>query len=91
MGQVLRDAREALGLSQEQMGFQADLHRTYVGQGERGERNLSLIALERWIQALGLTWEEVGRRLDQVPSRDRPSRRARRRASDHSGRQGPHA
>lgn len=80
MGQVLREAREALELSQEQLGFQADLHRTYIGQGERGERNLSLIALERWIHALGLTWAEVGLRLDQIPSRDRLGRRPRRRA-----------
>jgi transcriptional regulator with XRE-family HTH domain len=47
VGGNLRAYREARGLSQEGFADVLGVHRTYMGAIERGERNLSLQALER--------------------------------------------
>lgn len=38
----LRELRRKAGLSQEELGFRAGLHRTYIGSIERAEQNVSL-------------------------------------------------
>ena len=45
LGHALREAREGLGISQEELGFRSRLHRNYVGACERGEINLSFASL----------------------------------------------
>ncbi|HUT29084.1 MAG TPA: helix-turn-helix transcriptional regulator [Sedimentisphaerales bacterium] len=40
VGFNIRAIREARGLSQEELGDLAGLHRGYVGQIERGEKNI---------------------------------------------------
>ena len=47
VGRNLRAYREARGLSQEAFADLLDVHRTYMGGVERGERNLTLRSLER--------------------------------------------
>jgi transcriptional regulator with XRE-family HTH domain len=54
VGRNLRRYRLAHGLSQEAFAEQLGWHRTYVGGLERGERNLTLRALERTAEALAL-------------------------------------
>lgn len=51
-GAVLRGLREKQGLSQEQLGFKAELHRTYVSQLERGLKSPSLRTLDRIAKVL---------------------------------------
>jgi transcriptional regulator with XRE-family HTH domain len=46
-GRNLRVYRQAKGLSQEAFADQLEVHRTYMGGIERGERNLTLRSVER--------------------------------------------
>jgi transcriptional regulator with XRE-family HTH domain len=51
-GQKVRDIRKEKGLSQEQLSFKAELHRTYIGMIERAEKNITLVNIERIANAL---------------------------------------
>lgn len=51
-GARVREHRLNLGLSQEGLAEQSGLHWTYIGQVERGRRNLSLHNILRIAQAL---------------------------------------
>ncbi len=53
VGDNLRRYRQERGLSQEALADVLGFHRTYVGGLERGERNISLKALERLAEAIG--------------------------------------
>lgn len=51
-GQRVRACRTELEWTQEQLAEAAELHWTYVGQVERGERNISLRNMSRISSAL---------------------------------------
>lgn len=52
VGFNIRKFREKRGWSQEQLALEADLHRAYIGQIERGEKNIGLINLQKIADAL---------------------------------------
>lgn len=58
-GRNLRSQRKARGLSQEALAELADLHWTYVGSVERGERNVSIDNMCRLAWALGVDMREL--------------------------------
>lgn len=64
-GNILRQYRISSGLSQEQLSFKADLHRTYVGSVERGERNISLVNIMALCKALKIKPSELFKNLDE--------------------------
>jgi transcriptional regulator with XRE-family HTH domain len=45
LGRRVRERREALGLTQEELGERCGLHRTFIGSVERGERNVLVLNL----------------------------------------------
>lgn len=51
----IRSFRQKRKLSQEELAAMCDLHRTYVGAVERGERNVTLSTLEAFSSALGVS------------------------------------
>ncbi len=51
-GDKIRELRKEKGLSQEQLSFKADLHRTYIGMIERAEKNITLVNIEKIANAL---------------------------------------
>ena len=55
VGFNIRKIREERGLSQEELAGLAGLHRAYVGQIERGEKNIGLKNLEKIAKALGVS------------------------------------
>lgn len=63
LGERIRGRRQELGLSQEALADRADLHWTFVGQVERGQRNLSLHNLLKLAAALKLDPAELVRGL----------------------------
>ena len=59
LGNRLRELRDAAGLTQEALAHAADLHWTYIGQIERGERNLTYKSLLRLAKGLGLDPQDL--------------------------------
>lgn len=58
-GAVLRERREAAGISQEQLADRAGLHRTYVSLIERGKRTASIEVVRKVAAALGVSMTEL--------------------------------
>jgi transcriptional regulator with XRE-family HTH domain len=52
VGKRIRELRTQKGYSQEELADLARLHFTYVGSVERGERNISIVNLEKIARAL---------------------------------------
>jgi len=54
-GARLRALRSKAGLAQESLALKCGLDRTYIGSIERGERNVSLVNIERLARALDIS------------------------------------
>ncbi len=59
VGQHVRQAREKLGISQEELALRANVDRTYIGGVERGERNLGILNLLKIAKALDTSASEI--------------------------------
>ena len=55
LSRVVRQRREELGISQEELSNRSGLHRTYISDVERGSRNLSVRNLIRLAWALEMS------------------------------------
>jgi transcriptional regulator with XRE-family HTH domain len=60
-GNAVRSRRQKLGVSQEEFADMCDLDRTYIGGIERGERNLSLINIEKIARTFRISLSELFR------------------------------
>lgn len=66
VGRNVRRIRTRRGVSQEALAADLDVHRTYMGAVERGERNLTLRTVERLAAGLGVAAAEL---LREPPGR----------------------
>ena len=55
LGMRIRKLRTNMGFSQEDLAFNAYLDRSYIGEIERGERNLSFLNIEKISKALKMS------------------------------------
>ncbi len=58
-GKKLRLLRMSRGLSQEELGLQSGMHRTYIGQIERAEKNITISNAYRLAKTLELDIREL--------------------------------
>lgn len=59
VGKRIRAERKRQDISQEKLAEMADLHRTYIGMVERGERSISTYNLAKIRQALNVLIEKI--------------------------------
>lgn len=76
-GEELRKAREAAGLSQEKLGFEAEIDRSYVSLLEHDKKSPTLDVLFRICDALRIPASEMIARVEK--SRGAKGRSARQR------------
>jgi transcriptional regulator with XRE-family HTH domain len=71
LGEAIRELRLEIGISQERLADEADMHRTYVGGIERGERNVSYGNLLKIADALSVRSSELLARSEAIQARRR--------------------
>lgn len=65
-GNTIRKLRKEKKLSQEELGFQANLHRTYIGMIERGEKNITLENIQKLSKGLDVSMNLIFEKLNKI-------------------------
>ena len=58
VGKRIKELRNKLGISQEELAFRSEIHRTYIASLEVGKRNISIETLEKVVNALEVSLSE---------------------------------
>lgn len=58
VGKRIKELRNNLGISQEELADKANIHRTYIASLEVGKRNVSVVTLEKIVEALEVSLSE---------------------------------
>lgn len=58
-GKHVKSLRQESKLSQEELAYKAGLHRTYIGMIERGEKNITLINIEKIANAFDISLDKL--------------------------------
>ena len=58
-GENIRFYRKKLNISQEELAFRANLHRTYIGMIERAEKNITLLNIQKIANALKIEIKDL--------------------------------
>lgn len=65
-GLHIRDLRRQKGLSQEAFADVCDLHRTYIGSIERGEKAITIATANKLAKALDIPLSEIFSRVEDT-------------------------
>ena len=65
-GTIIKELRNAKSISQEELGFRSNLHRTYIGMIERGEKNITLENIDKIAKGLDVTMKSIFEKLNRV-------------------------
>ncbi|MGA2903070.1 MAG: helix-turn-helix transcriptional regulator [Candidatus Korobacteraceae bacterium] len=65
-GRAVRKFRLQKGISQEKLAELAEIHRTYIGDVERGTRNISLVNMVRIAAALELPLSRLIQEMERA-------------------------
>lgn len=69
-GRAVRWRRVRNGISQEELGYRAALHRNYIGAVERGEINPTLRTLLKLAHGLGVAMSELIASYEEIAAED---------------------
>ena len=58
IGQRIKELREETNMSQKDLAYAADLDRSYIASVENGQRNVSIVNIEKIANALGVSVKE---------------------------------
>lgn len=58
-GKRLKELRNSLGISQEELGYLTGLHRTYIGQVERAEKNITIKLIGKIAESLEIDVKDL--------------------------------
>jgi len=58
IGQRIKELRESANMSQKDLAYSADLDRSYIASVENGQRNISIVNIEKIAAALGVSLKE---------------------------------
>ena len=59
LGKTIAARRQQLGMSQEELAHRAQINRTYIGDIERGARNIAVLNLVKLAEGLEVTLSEL--------------------------------
>jgi transcriptional regulator with XRE-family HTH domain len=59
VGKRIREIRMKADMSQKDLAYSTDLDRSYIASVERGQRNISIINLEKIANSLGVSLSEL--------------------------------
>lgn len=59
VGKQIREIREKVEMSQKDLAYSSDLDRSYIASVENGQRNISIVNLEKIANSLGVSLSEL--------------------------------
>lgn len=67
MGKVVRSLRSSAQLSQEELAARCNLHRTYIGAIERGEKTITIETAQKLAEAFQISLPKLFTHLEEQP------------------------